>query len=249
MVRRIALALAALALAPASSAAVLPFESRLELELTNLSITIAGSGVATVNGSGGGLHLDTLDLGAGGLGGGPITILVTDPGAAPIVGLQLTVTNDAGHFDRTSGALGGVMGIPGVLKNCLFEGPGCGNAVANLSVPLDVIGAGGSTFVEGPVSLTVGGAPWTTGTASIGTFTTRGFAHGPATGTSTTAQPGGSIKLVTPIFIRTNIGVGVTLESWAKLTIEFVPEPTTLVLIGAGIAGLAWRGRRLRSAS
>ena len=249
MLTRIATALAVLALAPASGAAVLPFEARLELSIATLPIAITDTGVATVTGSGGGLHLETLDLAAGDIAGGPVTMPFTDPGAYPIVGVQMTVANDVGHFERAGGTLGGVMGLPGVIKQCLFQGPGCLNPTANLTVPLDPIGAGGSAAVGGPVNITVYGAPWTTGVASVGTFTSRGFAHGPASGTSTTAQPGGTVSLVTPIFVSTNIGVGVTIPAFARLTIEFVPEPTTLALIGAGIAGLAWRGRRLRSAS
>jgi hypothetical protein len=70
-----------------------------------------------------------------------------------------------------------------------------------------------------------------------------GFAHGPASATSSGAAPSGSVRLVTPIFIVTNIPADNTMPGFATLTLHFVPKPTVLLLLGVGIAGLAARGR------
>jgi hypothetical protein len=70
-----------------------------------------------------------------------------------------------------------------------------------------------------------------------------GFAHGPASLTSSTANPSGQVQLVTPIFISTNIGASAVLPGFAILNLHFVPEPGTLMLLGSGIAGLVAFGR------
>ena len=111
---------------------------------------------------------------------------ITTPAAFPVAGLQITAANGAGDFVKPGG---GSMPILGVAKVCLF-GP-CSAAVANLEVPLDVVGVGGTTYVTGPVNVTVVGAPWTTGTAVIGTSTVMGYSHGPASQTSSTAHASG----------------------------------------------------------
>jgi hypothetical protein len=110
-----------------------------------------------------------------------------------------------------------------------------------LSVPLSVVGNGGAATAMGALDLTVIGAPWTAGTAFVGSLSAMGYAHGPASLTSSTAQNSGSVRLVTPIFISTSL---VTMPAFAFLTLHFVPEPATIVLVGAGIAGLVSFGRR-----
>ncbi len=238
-------ALVSIAAGPAG-AAQLPFEAILQFSVTTLApIAIADSGVATVNGSGGGLHLTRLQLDAGRISGSSL-LPVTDPGAFPITGVRVDIANASGTIAETAGgALQGSIGLPGAMKICLFATAGaCVAPLANLSVPLTPVGQGGSGAVTGAVNLSVFGAPWTTGTASIGSFTEMGYAHGPASGTSSTAQTGGSLRLVTPIYLSTNIGTGDPLPSFAILTLRFVPEPATALLLGGGIAWLGWRGRR-----
>lgn len=239
------LAFAVAAACPAR-AAVLPFTATLEITFNDLAISIADGGVATVNASGGGAHLSQIQFAAAAISGTELAPL-TDPAAFPINGLELHVANGAGTIAETSaGELRGAMGLPGAMKICLFGSPGCSAAVANISVPLTPVGQGGWAAVAAAVDVTVLGAPWTTGTASVGTITTMGGAQGPASGTSSTAQAGGSMRLVTPIYISTNIGASASIASFAILTLQFVPEPVTALLLGAGIVALGAMRRRSR---
>jgi hypothetical protein len=114
------------------------------------------------------------------------------------------------------------------------------------------VGQGGTVFhaavagEPGILDTTVIGAPWMLGTAAVGTVTVMGFAHGPASNATSTALPGGRISLVTPIFLSTGLSLGdPTFPLFARVTIDFVPEPSTLLLLSAGVAALAALGRRL----
>ena len=201
-------------------------------------VVVPGGGTATVNGSGGPGHLTGLQLGANAFQITGFIVPVTDPGAFPIAGLQATVANAAGNFAGSGGAgFGGQMSLNGTAKVCLF-GP-CSAAVSNLNVPLNVVGVGGAATVMGAVNLTVVGAPWTTGTVAVGTIT----AMGGVSPLSNTGAPSGAVTLVTPIFISTNIGASAVVPAFGILSLHFVPEPGTLVLLGSGIAGLVAFGR------
>jgi hypothetical protein len=203
--------------------------------IADLPIDVPGAGTATVAA---GLHLSSLQIPAGVFVGATSQ---TPPSLVfPISEEQVSLSNMAGNF--SGGTLGGAMPLHGFWKMCLFAT--CTNAVANLTVPLDVIGAGGMAFETGALNVTIAGAPWTTGTAAVGTLTLMGFAHGPASGTSSTAQASGAVRLVTPILISTSSGAVPVIPSFGELTLHFVPEPATLVLVGAGIGALALR--RLR---
>jgi hypothetical protein len=231
---------AGLIAAPRAHAGSLPFTGSLTILVAGYGAGVAGSGTATVNGSGGLGHLDSLRVSASAFATQALVVPITTPVAFPVAGLQITAANGAGDFALPGG---GTMPILGTAKVCLF-GP-CSAAIANLEVPLDVVGAGGTTWVSGPVNVTVVGAAWTTRTAAIGTSTVMGYSHGPASQTSSTAQPSGVVQLVTPIFIRTNLGADLAVvPAFAILNLHFVPEPTTLVLLGAGLALTAAIGRR-----
>jgi hypothetical protein len=84
-------------------------------------------------------------------------------------------------------------------------------------------------------------------TANGGFFTTSsvfGFAHGPASATSSTANISGVVQLVSPAVVMTTLGTGTVSALFSILTIHFVPEPQTFLLFGAGIAALGIVRRR-----
>lgn len=129
---------------------------------------------------------------------------------------------------------------------CAFAA--CGSAIANIEVPLSLLGGGTAIATPaGGINQTVIGAPWTTGTAAVGAITRMGFVHGPASGTSSTAAASGTIQLVTPIFVSTSLGANPVFASFATLTLHFVPEPEMPVLITTGFGVLAIAARRKRS--
>ena len=97
--------------------------------------------------------------------------------------------------------------------------------------------------VAAAVNITTIGAPWTAGTAAVGTATVNGFQHGAASLASSTAAASGSVRLVTPLFISTNISGTAVIPAFGFLDLHFVPEPGTLLLLGGGIAGLVLLGR------
>jgi hypothetical protein len=72
-----------------------------------------------------------------------------------------------------------------------------------------------------------------------------GFAHGPASGTTSTAQPSGVLQVVTPNQVRTNLALGsnVKVSILGELLIHFIPEPGALLLLGSAMIGLVLIGR------
>lgn len=237
--------LLAISWASTARSASLPFTATLQIEIGAGGLVFApvtGTGVAIVNGSGGGVHVSSLGLPSGFVSTTGLVTPITDPAAAPIEGLHLTAANGSGAFAETAmGALAGVMPLVGVAKACLFAP--CSGAIANLSVPLSVAGAGGVLYASAAVQLTVTGAPWTTGTASMMNFYFTETRMGSRSGT---AEASGVIQLVTPISIQSSINP-VPIPAFAYLTLHFVPEPVTLTMLGAGIAALAAVGRRRRA--
>jgi hypothetical protein len=233
--------------------------------LDPISLT-AQSGVATVGGSGASITMVALPNGVFATGnfvhdpssatvaatppnGGGLTVPVTDPGAFPIVGIKAIIKNQAGTLSASagpSGGFGGALALAGANRVCLFL-PCSSPPPSNLSVPVSVVGQGGSVTVVGNVNLTVGGAPWTTGTISVddgngGAVT----AMGSAVATSNGTQIQG--RLVTPIFISTNIGSSAIVPALASIQFN-APEPETLALGAAAIASLLVMGWRRRRAS
>jgi hypothetical protein len=226
-------------------------------------VVSTGTGVATLNGSGGTGHLDTLGV-AGGITGST-TIPLTDPDNASLVTLVVTARLGTGSLSGVSGAppLTGTptIPVPGLAKLCLV----LANCVSTIPIPLTVngsvgVGIGGQVTVNGfattpnAVKISLLGAPWTLGTASVtaiptdnggtSTATAMGFVHGPASGTSNTATGSGVIQVATPVRVVTSLNPpNNVLAIIGIVKLKMVPEPGLMLLLGSGIAGLVLLGR------
>jgi hypothetical protein len=217
---------------------------------------VRGAGVATVSASGGGTQLKGLRL-AGGLVGHDVVPL-TDPqvaGTYPSVRVYPQLgTGTLSPFwpvepPPEPQLVDDTLLVGGTVHLCVLTS-GCSSAMV-----LPLSGERGETGVGVGGLLTAGGfgiarvsilaAPWTVFTASLVVDTIRGgttvwtkvgWIHGPASFSSTAAQAGGALQLVTPLEIQGSPGP--YLPSFVSLTFEFLPEPGSLPLVVAGIAGL-----------
>lgn len=178
-----------------------------------------------------------------------LLIPVTDPGAAPIRGIQATQKNAAGAFASATAMVGGTMSIKGINKVCLFAS--CSSQPpSNLSVPISAVGIGGTEAVGVLVNLTVKGSPWTTGMVGI----TKAKLGPPPTQTTmfvtgmvTPTASGTKFNLVTPIFISTGIGASARVPAFGRLLVTIPsPEPGVIGLGVAAVGGLVLAGWRKR---
>jgi hypothetical protein len=178
---------------------------------------------------------------------------------------------NAGRFGPISGALQNTSlalslntaPVQGVVRLCLFV-PGCGGAslVSDLSQTVNGTkniggGVGGVITIGafGPIRLSILGAPWTIKTASVSNrtdnegitfFAKNGWAHGPASLTSSTAVTSGVFQLVNASQTTTT-GIPGNSDKSGNVThqvIHFIPEPGLLLLLGVGAVGVAALGRK-----
>jgi len=166
---------------------------------------------------------------------------------------------------------GGILPLGGTLKYCILS-PACTIYVPIvLTQPTTVngvpgpgtkgVGVGGVITAGGygGIQFSLQAAPWTIKTATVVdqittppifgdqefvTWVAKGWAHAPVSTTTSTAQPGGVVQLVTPNQIVTNAALNEKIGSFGILVIRFIPEPGLLLLLGSGVAGLALLGRR-----
>jgi hypothetical protein len=122
-------------------------------------------------------------------------------------------------------------------------------------VPLKYIGGGGmGNAVVAGLPVTVVGAIWSNLGVNATTPTkvvkiVNAAAGIPVTITATaydkrTAGGAGTVQLVAPVNAKLNGGLLGTLPVVGILTLQFVPEPGTLLLVGSGIVGLVAFGRK-----
>jgi hypothetical protein len=241
-----------LLLSGAASADLRVFEATLSLEgITPPPPPLTTAvGVATVNGSGDGAHVSSLFIPPK-LMGFSTTFPVAASTMVPFTQVQLGAAVGSGMLAvGGDGVLAGPMALDGHVRLCVL---GCTSLTVNaplLSSGGNGLGLGGT--VMGPVgpigALTLGGGVWRTGMASIptssGVVARTGFAHGPLSGTSSTAQPQGALQLVTPIAVRFSEAPGLVVPVFGVLDVKFLPEPGTGALFGSGAALLMLLGAR-----
>jgi hypothetical protein len=254
-----------------ADAKLLGFDGTLSIELGALG-TLAetgacGVGCARLNGSADGDHLKTLAVTEPSVIAGPVT--VPFDGFFPLVSARATLalgTGDLFTISDGGGSLapgGDVLPVGGKVRLCVLAK--CDSPIGTaIPVPLTVngtrgVGIGGlitvNGFADSGIKISVHGAPWTVKTALIpsiptpdgllfATVSAKGFAHGPASETSSTAQISGVVQLVTPVRVETSFPTAPLLPAFAVLRIHLVPEPGTFLLFGAGVIALGVAARR-----
>ena len=168
-----------------------------------------------------------------------------------------------------------IMPIRGVVKICLLSTACTANLELPFTAPTTVNGVPGTGLKGAGLGgmMTVGGyggirislqyGPWTIKTTTMTDHITtpvggggltdivqKGWAHAPASTTSSTAAISGMLQLVTPVQGATNLPLGSydKLGASAIFVLRFIPEPGLLLLLGSGVVGLALLGRnRMRS--
>jgi len=233
--------LAAAVLFVAGSASAAPFAGG---SFSVVIGTLPGLGVPIT----GGFATDGTNVTAtstGAIAGSDTFIGITN--APPITRVQAVLTgNQTGQLVPGAGTAANALGLKGVANVVAY-----GGYVTLVGVPLSSFGIPGSSFSfmgGGGTIIAYTGAGWTTGTAMVAVPATT-IAGATQTATTVTAAGTnnlvggvGTITFISPVLVRTNLAGD--LPSFALLTLSFVPEPGTLMLIGVGIAGLAVLGRR-----
>jgi len=248
------LCLLSLLAVPAAHAIPLDFTGTLTIDVLSYgTYTFSGSGTGDSGGAGGpasipagSFVLDTVqmvgpvlltDLGGICAGGIPLPTPMTPPSCAPNAGGTLGAVS----FDGTTGT-----GAPNA--SLYFGTTNTGNNF--LEQPLTVLGVGGTVAGTTPLAITVSltGNPW-----QLGTVTANGVVGGNPISNSATgfdardANGVGTLQLVTGAYFDVFGAQVDTVPIVATLQLEFVPEPSTVILLGTGLAALALRGRRGRS--
>jgi len=223
-------------------------------------LTVPGAGSVQVTDDGS-LHILSFALPGGAFA--PATTTYVLPAWVTVLNsLRFTLAqNLSGSFSGISGGPpgGGPIGLSGIAKICLLAYPPSCNSFIPLPLTPTTGGAGfgigGTRTVTGSVNITFQDAPWTTGQPVMtihtpGTTNTTpvlpgGFAHGPASLTSSTAQPSGALQLVTVSKVYTSLKGAFPEEPvTAILTLRFAPEPGGAALARFGrntprLSGLA----------
>jgi len=223
-----------LCLAPLPASAGTLVAASLRVKVGTLPpITFVGNGVS---GTSSGPLSVTIAPGTG--FAGTVTTSIPTSAAPPISGIYFTAgANATGAFSGAVPSLvGGAMAID--VHVCVEA---YGLCLLDLDLPIGVTATVTPPVVSG-IGITMQGSDWTAGTATIpltvgGTATAMGS-------NGLNAKGAGTLVLVSSIDVLTSIAG--QLPSFATLTLEFVPEPAGLALVGLAGAALALGVRRGR---
>ncbi len=140
------------------------------------------------------------------------------------------VCPNGGSACVAGGAYGGTLAITGIVSVIITP--------KAVTIPVDLEGAGLGVGGSTNSPFTFDAAPWTNGTGLVYTPNAPGGVGLFGTGT----HAGNSITFVTPTYVN---ALGNLLPLFTVWEFNF-PEPGTLMLLGAGVAGLVVVGRRRR---
>ena len=229
---------AGLAMALAVSAQATQFVGSASFALSTLPGLVA-------SGTGSGNSPGVVTIATAGWGAtGPVLITLAPTAAAPLTALNIVLSAPG-----PCAALPGPCGLGGTVNALVGGAPFLVVPFVNAA---GTIGLGvGGRLAFGPYGSYIDAQPWTTGTATV-TINGVGLTTGNATSPGVLSQmfgsdartPGGlgTVTLVAPGGLMSTLGGPFPL--FVSMTLTFVPEPGTLLLLGSGIAGLAIIGRK-----
>jgi hypothetical protein len=176
-----------------------------------------------------------------------LAVNITQGGSASIAATPAMASVTAGGVLGTAFVMSGVHNTKGVNQSTFLTGV---NTIVMVSLNAGVPGQFTGSFIVIGINhlITVDFYKWTPGVASFTGLTSKGVALPNSTASGSfnlTAMGGGTVTLVSPSKISIDCSLAQRRTAgFTSLTMHFVPEPGTLLLIGAGALGLVLVGSR-----